>query len=248
MPHLPRKLLLALALTSLTTACLVNAQGNASLKQKVGERLHYLSTDSVDVVALLPPPPSPDSAEQKRDLDEVMRLQQTRTPADIERAKSTSKFVVFSFADLLAPNNPKFSADSCPKTAAFFSKLEKDSKYFTNFGKEYWGRPRPYIKSDKVDPKEEKEKEGSYPSGHSTRATLFALILSDLFPEKRDALLDRSCEDGHDRIILGVHYPTDIFAGRVLGQALYLKAREDPKFQKDLNEVRDELKSAGVLR
>ena len=114
---------------------------------------------------------------------------------------------------------PEFHGRCCPKTAAFFkSALQPDLAYFNKLAKNHWNRPRLYI--DKRIHSLFVEGDGSYPSGHSIRATLFAEVLASLLPQDRDALIARSQQVGWDREIAGVHFPSDIFAGRVLGHAL----------------------------
>ena len=110
-----------------------------------------------------------------------------------------------------------------------------------------WKRPRPYIadpvRFDKViepDP----NATPTYPSGHATRATLYALILVELFPEHRDEILAKARESGWLRVQGGVHTPLDIFAGRTLGQAIAQAFLRNPEFQHDLAEVKAEIAAA----
>ena len=86
----------------------------------------------------------------------------------------------------------------------------------------------------------------SYPSGHSTRGTLFALLLAELFPDRREAILAKGRDSGWLRVQGGVHYPTDIYAGRVLGQALARKFLSSPAFQRDFAAAQAELQAALV--
>jgi acid phosphatase (class A) len=88
------------------------------------------------------------------------------------------------------------------------------------------------------------EKDYGYPSAHSTRGTLQALLLAELFPEHKEALLEIGRELGWDRVLLGKHFPTDIYAGRVLGQALVRELEASPAFQRDLAEVKAEVQAA----
>jgi acid phosphatase (class A) len=39
---------------------------------------------------------------------------------------------------------------------------------------------------------------------------------------------------GNDRVVLGVHFPSDVAAGRVLGQAIYAALKEKKAYQDDL--------------
>ncbi len=83
----------------------------------------------------------------------------------------------------------------------------------------------------------------SYPSGHSTRGTLYALVLSEIFPEKKEAILAESRTIGWHRIELAMHFPTDVFAGRVLAQAIVRELKADPAFRHDLAEVKAEIRA-----
>jgi acid phosphatase (class A) len=90
------------------------------------------------------------------------------------------------------------------------------------------------------------KKSFGYPSGHSTRATVDALLLTQLFPQQADALLAHAYAIGWRRVVLGVHTPQDIEAGRVYGQALSQTLLADPAFRQQLAMVAQELKTAGV--
>ena len=134
-------------------------------------------------------------------------------------------------------------SESLPKTKAFFEHILKETKAITNIGKNHWKRTRPYADDPEIhSPKPEKS--FSYPSGHSTRGTVCAAVLADLFPEKRDAILAAGCAVGWHRIQIGVHYPSDVYAGRVLGHAIAQNLFLSESFQEDLAEVRAELAAA----
>lgn len=85
----------------------------------------------------------------------------------------------------------------------------------------------------------------AYPSGHSTRGTVFATVLAELFPDKRDALLAKGWESGWLRVIGGVHYASDVYAGRVLGKAVARELLKNPRFQADMEAAKAELAAAG---
>lgn len=88
------------------------------------------------------------------------------------------------------------------------------------------------------------EGEGSYPSGHSTRGMADALILAELVPDARQALLDRGRRIGFDRVIAGVHFPSDVVAGRVLGQAIARALLADPRFRTAVKAAQAEIAAA----
>jgi membrane-associated phospholipid phosphatase len=204
--------------------------------------LYYLAPDAVAIPALLPPPPALGSPSDMHDRDILLMVQSSRTQAQVDVAlKENSGFDVFDFADVIGP---WFTAANCPKTAALFKKIDKDAKFFSGAGKVLWNRKRPYWVDDRIHTPAPKETEPSYPSGHATRALVYAEVLATLFPGKEEALLERARESAWNRIILGVHFPSDIAAGQVLGHNLAPKFAASPAFATDLAAVKQELAAA----
>ncbi|HTQ40109.1 MAG TPA: phosphatase PAP2 family protein [Pirellulales bacterium] len=203
---------------------------------------HYLPTGKPDALALLPPPPAADSPEQAADLAEVVAAHKTITPEDKARAEAEEKkFSVASFASTIGPS---FQVDKLPKTTAFFAHVQKETEQVVDDSKNHWQRPRPY----QVDPTDlhhtEKNPSFGYPSGHSTQATVMAALLAEAIPDKHDAILAEGRQVGWDRVMLGRHYETDVFAGRVLGQAIVHQLHDNPAFEHDFADVKAELQQA----
>jgi acid phosphatase (class A) len=240
MPHryLRLALLLTVLLAPLTFAKDPPAPTTAPATK--APKLHYLSVTAVDVIQLLPAPPTPGSDEAKADLDAVLHAQETRTDAQVARGMAEHKLHMKAFAPVFGD---WFTEGNLPLTTKLLDDAAKDSKSFTATGKEYFARKRP-PNDARVKPKVQEDDELSYPSGHSTRGMLWGLILADASPARRDALLDRGHEIGYDRVLVGVHYPSDVFAGRVLGQALFNAMRSDPAYQRDLAAAKAELAEA----
>ena len=63
----------------------------------------------------------------------------------------------------------------------------------------------------------------SYPSGHTAQAYYIAYHLSDMYPDLRSAIFDLAEYIAQSRVDRGVHYPSDLDAGRELGFDLYQK-------------------------
>ncbi len=57
----------------------------------------------------------------------------------------------------------------------------------------------------------------SFPSGHTSAAFMMTVLLAGLFPSLYWALLPWAACVGVSRVMLGVHFPTDILAGACLG-------------------------------
>ena len=59
----------------------------------------------------------------------------------------------------------------------------------------------------------------SFPSGHTAAAFVFATLVFQFYPGFALAIYIWASLVGLSRVLLGVHYPGDIFAGAVLGTA-----------------------------
>ena len=66
-----------------------------------------------------------------------------------------------------------------------------------------------------------------------------------MVPEKRAAIFARAAEYGENRVILGVHFPSDIEAGRMNATAMIAVMMQNPDFKTDLAAARAEVR--GVL-
>ena len=85
---------------------------------------------------------------------------------------------------------------------------------------------------------------GSYPSGHAALGWAWALVLTEMAPERADAILARGMAYGESRVICGVHYSSDVEAGRLVGAVLVARLKADPAFQADFAVAARELAQA----
>ena len=60
----------------------------------------------------------------------------------------------------------------------------------------------------------------SFPSGHTLHATGFSLIAIDAFPVLAIVLVPAAVLIALSRVVLGLHYPSDVLAGAVLGAGM----------------------------
>jgi acid phosphatase (class A) len=196
----------------------------------------YLAAGHPDVIALLPPPPFAGSAEQDADLNTVRAVSKKETATETEKAKKDESL---SFSLFVPAIGPAFDLTKLPKTEALLQKVKKEIGPVIDTGKEHWKRQRPYQLDPTVAPGKP-EPSFSYPSGHSTRGTVYALVLAEIFPDKQEAIAQVGRDIGWDRVVLGKHYPSDILAGRVLAQAIVREMKQNPEFSHDLAEAKAE--------
>jgi len=191
----------------------------------------------LDVKSLLAPPPAQGSSEEQAEIAQILRWQATRTPLEVARSQAEEEVTVFAFADVLGP---WFTEHDLPTTATLMQRVQKDAKAFTNDAKKIWNRKRPPLVDSRIKPCVSLEKSGSYPSGHATRGILWATLLAEIFPDKRDALLARGTQIGDDRALAGMHYASDVVAGQKLGAAIAAKLLADPNFKAELDKAKAE--------
>ncbi len=201
---------------------------------------HYLAPGHPDGVALLAPPPATGSAEEAADLATVRSVFKARTPAEASRAEKEESL---SFSLFEPAIGPVFQSGKLPQTEALLKKVKKEIGEAINIPKNHWKRLRPYQMDSQLC-FAQPEPSFSYPSGHSTRGTVYALVLAEVFPEKRDAILAIGRQIGWDRVLIGKHFPTDVRAGRVLAQAIVRELESSPAFQHDLAEAKAEVQAA----
>lgn len=95
-------------------------------------------------------------------------------------------------------------------------------------------RKRPFVQLGEpsaVAGDEEKERgKSSFPSGHTNLGWAEALVMAEVAPEHQDEILRRGYEYGHNRLIVGYHWYTDIEASRQLASALVARLHADPTF------------------
>ena len=108
----------------------------------------------------------------------------------------------------------------------FFNQITNQTEGLINYVKLCFARLRPFQLAPQIDIKldrlvDNRYTTASYPSGHSCEAYLFANILGDMQPKKRKMIFDIAEKISHSRLIAGVHYPSDLMAGRFLAYQIF---------------------------
>jgi acid phosphatase (class A) len=165
-----------------------------------------------------------------------------RTPEDVARGHSENTFTIFEFSPEVGPF---FRPEKCPKVAALFREVSAECKAVVVSAKSTWNRPRPFV----ADPvrfagHQETDSNGCYPSGHAMQSTVFAILLAEMFPDRREAIFKKGRTISWTRVEVGVHTPLDIYAGRVLGQSLAGQFLSNPVFRRDMAESNAEAGAA----
>ena len=228
------KLLIGLAL-SISLSCGVSAgDGKAGRPKYAG---HYLDP-AAQSISQIAPAPAEGSEPDRIDLAALHEWQDKRTQAECDRAKSETSA---SYNEVFGALTP-FPAPLPKKAAAILAKIKADTDDTVVVIKSHYNRQRPFNRDAAlkpcIDPSLGKIGPLAYPSGHATITRVFALLLSDLVPARKDLYMAKADEAALNRVIAGVHHPSDVEAGKRLADSLYAQFLKVPAFRKDLAKLR----------
>jgi acid phosphatase (class A) len=213
-----------------------------SAQAYIGNSGYFADSKLLDLSLILPPPPAANSAVTASELAELHRIEATRTPEEVSRAQADDQEEdIFIFKSVMGSG---FTAQVLPITAAFSAHVRKDGSANGGALKNLYRRPRPYQADPSLHPVCALNKEPtSYPSGHSLSGYLLAFALVQIVPERRDQIFARTDEYVHNRLVCGVHYPSDTEASRRVAYAVFGYMMASPRFQKELAAAREETRS-----
>jgi acid phosphatase (class A) len=203
----------------------------------------YVPASRTAGLQLLAAPAASGSEQAVRERAALKQIELARSKEQVARAQADEVNVtMFLFADVVGAG---FNAGALPRTALLSEHVGRDVAANTEPLKKTYARMRPYNADKSLAPAcRTKTKDDSYPSSHSTAGYLEALTLVELLPEKRDAILARADDYALNRLVCGVHYPSDIEAGKLLAYAVHALMREQPDYQRDVAAARAELRAA----
>jgi acid phosphatase (class A) len=228
-----------------------------------GMRPGYLKALGVGPVYLDLPPtafslpefPANSSPQTKAEIDYLLKIQKERTPEMVAESQRLAGIyyrvsVKPEDADYPAMRSnlfhmghqlgPWFSPESLPVTASFMARLWSDASYYIWAHKFRFNRARPYVVDSRIQNLEDPNFP-AYPSAHSANSYVAAYVYGEMLPGHRTLFLENAREMAYSREILGVHYPSDSEAGRLLARQIVDKMLAEPAFVKDLAAARQEI-------
>jgi acid phosphatase (class A) len=135
---------------------------------------------------------------------------------------------------------------STPRLYMLLRRSLTDAGLATYGAKDHYQRARPFtVNGGPICASDEERamlaNDGSYPSGHTAIGWAWALILTELMPERADLILQRGYQYGVSRVICNVHWQSDTLAGRTVGAAAVARLHASEEFLDDLAAARREL-------
>ncbi len=223
----PEKLLLTFAAALLFPAFLFSEEWI------IPRTTYYISADQQKFPDF-PAPPEAGSKKDKADLAVVLSWQSKRAPQDCARATAGAHAGYEEFFGDISP----FQKPLPEEAAVIFRRVKTETDGAAADIKEVFKRPRPFLRDPELQPCLGRIGGLSYPSGHATISRLFALMLADLVPSGKRSFLARADEAALDRVIGGVHHPSDIEAGKKLADRLYRAYKKSPAFRVDMGTLK----------
>jgi acid phosphatase (class A) len=203
--------------------------------------LNYLDGQTAEFLRQFAPPPAADSAQTRRELDELLALQRERTAADVAAARADRKTEVSRFYGALGL--PESS--DLPRVESLVERAEDDVRLYVRAAKQAFRRLRPGEIEPRLEPCIDGVREDlSYPSGHAAYGYATAYLLIGVAPERRDALLARADEFARQRMVCGVHFRSDLEAGRQGAQWLVERMAASQRYAGDAAAAGKELRAA----
>lgn len=206
----------------------------------------YLAPEEMpDAAVILGPPPADGSGTKAGD---VATYKQTRALQDSPRWMLAVRDARFGPAAIMREYScaAGMALDPAADPALFhlLERVVEDSESVEQHAKAVYKRPRPFQENGgpMCTPGDQSIlKSYSYPSGHSTFSWTAGMVMAELMPERATELMQRARSYGESRVVCGVHYESDVEAGRVVASALFGVLEANPQFRADLEAARAEL-------
>ncbi|MCJ2132999.1 phosphatase PAP2 family protein [Methylobacterium sp. J-026] len=209
----------------------------------------YLADTALpDAVRILPPPPAHNAPLDMADRAAFANTRALKGSPRWEIAANDvaegAAAVLENFACVLGT---RIDQARVPAVITLLERARLDLAHATRGPKVHYRRLRPFVGNEApicVQRTQALADSFSYPSGHATQGWAYALILASLVPEKATAILARGRAYGESRVVCGVHWLSDVAAGRLTGTTVFAALMGDPGFRADLDRAWAELRGA----
>ncbi len=208
----------------------------------------YLATEELpDLIQCLPAPPQKGSPAFKYDVKRYQwGKEQRKDPA---RAEMAYKDALWTYDALLGQFASAFglvvSKEGTPQIWKLMETSLRTVDQIRVAPKAYFHRIRPfeYFKESTSTGEDDILRgEGSYPSGHTIRSWLTALLLSEINPASANAVFKRAWQYGESRVVAGAHWQSDVDASRLAASIGYSRLQTSPAFRAQMSLAQEEFR------
>ena len=214
---------------------------------------YYTVEEMPDLIQCLPAPPAMDSPAFQYDKQRYKWGKQQRK--NVARAEMAKRDAIWTNEALMQELSVPFGMEiSAEKTPAIWKVVTRGLRTINQLRvapKAYYQRIRPFVYYREPTLTGEDDAlrgEGSYPSGHTLRATAAALLLAQVNPGAANAVFARAWEAGESRVIAGCHWQSDVDVTRMGAAIGYTALQNNPEFLADMAQAREEFERLSVGR
>jgi acid phosphatase (class A) len=202
----------------------------------------FLQSSPLDLALIIERPPRNNSAVTMAELKQLHEIEKVRTLQEANEAKADdAEQDIFIYRSIYGS---WFTPGNLPVLASLSADVHNEEGIATASLKAGFARPRPYQLDPSLHPVCKLTTEAnSYPSGHTLSGYLLGYTLAYLTPEKKDLILARTDEYAYNRLVCGVHYPSDVEASKALAAAMFGVMLLSPAFQQRLRDAQNELQT-----
>jgi len=224
-------------------------------KQFIGIEPSYLMDEQIVQLQSFVHFPANSSKQTKAELDYLLELEKERTSELESRVMELARIGYWPPLDKNSPDlgrnvehlffeyneitNQNVKSSDYLKTRNLLAGVTRDMRIIEFTVKYHLLRARPYHLEPRLNAMAEMSSP-SFASGHTLWAYIHAFTWSELLPELRKDFLNIAFEIGHSREIMGIHYPSDEEAARILAHQMLVFMNENPTFKKDLKAAKEE--------
>jgi acid phosphatase (class A) len=202
--------------------------------------------EQLDSKVFVLPSPAEDSALQMLDTAWADRMQALRGTARWDLAVLDANLYFPAPADVFScALGIAVGEEDTPALYMLLRRTLTDIGLAPYSAKNAYQRERPFmVRGETVCTPQDEEalrKDGSYPSGHTAIGWGWALILTELAPDRAEALLARGRAFGESRNVCNAHWYNDVMAGRLVGAAAVARLHANEEFLAAMDAAREDI-------
>lgn len=197
-------------------------------------QLKYISADMRNSFSISDFP-ADESEEYYNDFETLKEWQKKRTKEQCLAADRQH----FASIQEIFPEYRDFFDSLSNSDKQFLYRVYEDAHTINVNVKRRFTRPRPFLSDPSLNPCENIGRIGgyAYPSGHATMAGTFEGVMLAIDPQNAAGIKAAVRQAGLNRVIAGVHHPTDISAGDGLGREIFKEFSKNQKFMMNLKNL-----------
>ncbi|NKG36187.1 phosphatase PAP2 family protein [Acinetobacter johnsonii] len=252
---------IGIILFALATA-VTHAEPNAYEKELREQHKGYLTQTTVDSALILPPPPEEGSVTKAND-DFINKnaLMLYRSDRWVQAGYDSNLYFPSAAKAFSCAANVDISQEKTPTIYKMLELSLVDLGLSSYSAKNKYQRTRPFMSNGQgiceisaedrekygisyIENKDKLATDGSYPSGHSAIGWGWALIMSEIAPQRANHIFLRGRAFAESRLVCNVHWQSDIIEGKNMAAMTVAQLHTQKQFLKDLAKAQKEYQTA----